>query len=314
VDAAAVVDVEAAGAEMRSHKQIQDRVGLGWRPELAAGIFANAERIDVLEVIAEDWFDAPVHKLSALRTLATQFDVQLHGVSAGMASSVEVEEIRLAKMAKLYDFVQPEAWSEHLAFVRADGIEIGHLAAPPRNVCTVEATAANIYRARRIVGIAPMIENIATLIDPPASPMSEPQWLTSIVESSGAPLLLDLHNLYSNAINFSHAAEHAPTQALEQLPLDCVETIHIAGGSWVKAGKHGSGKQRWLDDHLHPVPDPVFKMLEDLAAAAPQPLTVVLERDGKYPPMEDLLHELALARLAMQRGRVRRLQVMEAVA
>ena len=309
-----MVVAEVAGAEMSSPKQIRDRVGLGWRPELAAGIFANSEQLDVLEVIAEDWFDAPTHKLFALRTLATQFNVQLHGVSAGMASSAEVEEMRLAKMAKLYDFVQPEAWSEHLAFVRAEDIEIGHLAAPPRNACTVEAAAANIDRACRIVGTAPMMENIATLIDPPASPMTETEWLTSIVESSGAPLLLDLHNLYSNAINFSKDVVDAPSQALMQLPLDMVATIHIAGGSWVQAGKHGTGKQRWLDDHLHPVPDPVFKMLEDLAAAAPQPLTVVLERDGKYPPMEDLLYELNLARLAMQRGRARRLQMMEAVA
>src|SRR5438132_175676 len=28
----------------------QDRVGLGWRPELAAGIFANFDKIDVVEV------------------------------------------------------------------------------------------------------------------------------------------------------------------------------------------------------------------------------------------------------------------------
>ena len=47
-------------------------------------------------------------------------------------------------------------------------------------------------------------------------------------------------------------------------------------------------------------------MLEELAALAPQPLTVVLERDGAYPPMSDLLLELQLARAAMRRGRERR--------
>src|SRR5690348_2317692 len=46
-------------------------------------------------------------------------------------------------------------------------------------------------------------------------------------------------------------------------------------------------------------------MLEELAALAPQPLTVVLERDGAYPPMNDLLLELKLARAAMRRGRAR---------
>ena len=32
---------------------VQDRVGLGWRPELAAGILANLDRIDVIEVIGK---------------------------------------------------------------------------------------------------------------------------------------------------------------------------------------------------------------------------------------------------------------------
>lgn len=130
----------------------KDRVGLGWRPELAAGIFAHQDRIDIVEVIAEDWFDAPRWKASALRTLAAQIPLQLHGVSAGMASTAPVEERRLAKMARLVEFAQPEEWSEHLAFVRGGGVEIGHLAAPPRNASTVECTAANVERARRIVG------------------------------------------------------------------------------------------------------------------------------------------------------------------
>src|SRR5690242_16985211 len=34
------------------------RVGLGWRPELAAGIFANLDRIDLVEVLADQYFHA----------------------------------------------------------------------------------------------------------------------------------------------------------------------------------------------------------------------------------------------------------------
>ncbi len=33
---------------------------------------------------------------------------------------------------------EPEVWSEHLAFVRGGGREIGHLAAPPRRPATLE--------------------------------------------------------------------------------------------------------------------------------------------------------------------------------
>lgn len=301
---AAGVAVVAAGAEMTFESQ--DRVGLSWRTELAAGIFAHRDEIDVVEVIADDWFDVPRSRVSALRTLATQIPVQLHGTSAGLASSAPVEEKRLAKMARLVDQVHPEVWSEHLAFVRAAGYEIGHLAAVPRNASTVADAAANIFRASELVGITPMVENIATLIAPPGSAWTEAEWLNSVVVASDAPLLLDLHNLYANAVNFANDSANAPFEALRSLQLDRVMTVHIAGGRWL-AADNGSDK-RWLDDHLHPVPDAVFAMLEELAALAPQPLTVVLERDGAYPPMSDLLLELHLARAAMRRGRKRQSQ------
>src|SRR5215471_6512913 len=47
----------------------RDRFGLGWRPELAAGILAHLDRIDMIEVIAEDYFDAPRRDLRALQAL-----------------------------------------------------------------------------------------------------------------------------------------------------------------------------------------------------------------------------------------------------
>ena len=308
MDAAAVAAGAAEGVGAEMTQALQDRVGLGWRTELAAGIFAHRDQIDVVEVIAEDWFDAPRPRVSALRTLAQHIPVQLHGTSAGLASATPVEEKRLAKMARLVDAVQPEAWSEHLAFVRSGGWEIGHLAAVPRNSSTVSNAAANVDRARRIVGSAPMVENIATLMAPPASSLTEPQWLTDITQSADAQLLLDLHNLYANAVNFSCDPATAPIDALRRIPLARVGTVHIAGGHWIGAGHGGDGK-RLLDDHLHPVPDAVFLMLEELASLTPQPLTVILERDGAYPAMEDLLLELQLARAAMRRGRERQARV-----
>jgi uncharacterized protein (UPF0276 family) len=268
-----------------------DRFGFGWRSELAAGILSNLDRIDVLEVIADDYFDAARKKLLALCSLARERPVLLHSIGLGMGSTVAVEERRLSRVARLVERIRPEGWSEHLAFVRGGGIEVGHLASPPRNENTLEGALANAGRAYRITGVAPAMENVASLIDPPCSSLSEAQFLSRLATELPGGLLLDLHNVHANAINFGYDAR----RLLDALPLGRVTTIHIAGGRWMGP--------RMFDDHLHDVPHPVYELLSYAAARTPQPLTVILERDGSYPAMSELLGQLDRARDAVRLGR-----------
>jgi len=282
-----------AGAEAAEGR---DRFGLGWRPELAAGILAHLDRIDVIEVIAEDYFEAGRADLRALRTLAAQVSMVLHGTSLGLASTVPVAPKRLDRLARLVEASDAEGWSEHLAFVRGGGIEIGHLAAPPRTEASIEGACRNIECATRIIGCAPLVENIATLVVPPASRLDEAEWTRRIVCGTGAGLLLDLHNLYANAVNFGDD----PHTLLRRFPLEQVAAVHLAGGRWIDGP---NGARRLLDDHLHDVPSAVFELLCELGCLAPQPLTVIIERDGRFPPIARLLEQLDLARAALAAGR-----------
>jgi uncharacterized protein len=287
---------------------MNDRFGLGWRPELAAGILSNLDRIDIVEVIADDYFDAPKARRRALKTLAIQVPVALHGVTLGLASSVTVETRRLERLARLVDEIQPEFWSEHLAFVRGGGIEIGHLAAPPRTKATIDGAAQNLAAAKRIVGALPLVENIATLIDAPGSTLSESDWTCDILAAANCGLLLDLHNLYANSVNFGFD----PYDFIARIPQEKVCVIHLAGGRWIKAKT--TDERRLLDDHLHDVPEAVYDLLEYVGARRSLPLTVILERDGRYPPIDVLLSQLDQARDALRRGRAKQMTKMTPVA
>lgn len=294
VEAEAVVAAEEETDCMSlSNGRAADRVGIGWRPELAAGIYANLDRIDIIEVIADDYFGLSKgnRKLEFLRSLAAQRPVTLHGVELGPASTSPIEAKRIEAFARLRDAVKPESWSEHLALVRAGGVEIGHLAAAPRNAESVEGTLANLHRMERTMGSAPIMENISSLIDPPLSTMSESTWMTQVLNGSNSGMLLDLHNVHVNAHNFGFD----PYGYLDEIPLERVRGIHIAGGRPIEG--------RILDDHLHDVPDPVYDLLRYVAARAEQSLTVVLERDGKYPSMNELMAQLKRARRAIADGR-----------
>jgi uncharacterized protein (UPF0276 family) len=279
----------------------RDRFGLGWRPELAAGIVANIDQIDAIEVMAEDWFEAPRPARDALKALSRRVHVSVHGVSLGLASSEPVDSHRLDRMARLVGWLEPQVWSEHLAFVRASGAEIGHLAAPPRTEANIDGTQANVASACRIVGTTPLLENIATLLEPPGSTCSEPEWLSRIAGTTGADLLLDLHNLHANATNFSFD----PVAWLDAIPIDRVAAVHLAGGRWIE-DEVESTERRLLDDHLHDVPQPVYELLVEVGARTPRPVTVIIERDGRYPAMPALLAQLEAARIALGKGRQRR--------
>jgi hypothetical protein len=144
-----------------------------------------------------------------------------------------------------------------------------------------------------------VLENVASVIEPPASEFSECEWLPRVQRACDAELLLDLHNLHANALNFGLDAR----AVIEALPLDRVHTLHLAGGRWVTPE---SGCKRWADDHRHAVPKQALQLLEHVAERAPHPLTVFIERDGAYPAFDQLLAELATVRAALAAGRARR--------
>jgi uncharacterized protein (UPF0276 family) len=282
-----------------------DRFGIGWRDRLAAGIFTHLDEIDAVEVIAENCVGASTRQLRSLRALGREVPLLVHGVGLGAASVSAVDRGHLDRVARVVEALEPCAWSEHLSFVRSGGYEIGHLAAPPRCAATIEGAARNLRKLRDVVGVRPAVENIATLMAPPGSSMDEPSWVGAITTGTASPLLLDLHNLYANAVNFGHE----PFAYLRRFPLDAVEVVHISGGIWMEyeGSAPDQSSRRLLDDHLHDVPDPVFLMLEILGEFCPRSLTVILERDGRFPSMAVLLQQLRRARTAMAVGRGRRL-------
>jgi uncharacterized protein (UPF0276 family) len=264
------------------------RTGLGWRPEIGAAILAHADRIDVVEVLAESFLNATANERRALRTLASCIPVVIHATTLGLASTEPVSAARLDAVARVIGWLEPESWSEHLAFVRAGGVEIGHLAAPPRNDETLEGLMRNVDAARRVIGSLPFLENVATLINPPFSDYDEAEWLNAVVRATGADLLLDLHNLHANAANFGFDAR-AVIASLDQRRIGA---IHLAGGRRIEGN-------RVLDDHLHAVPSEVFDLL---AMIDTSDATVIIERDGNYPPFAELLMEVEHARSAALSG------------
>jgi hypothetical protein len=110
--------------------------------------------------------------------------------------------------------------------------------------------------------------------------------------------------VYANSLNFAFD----PIAYIDRLDPDRIGAIHLAGGCWIGGPDEEGRERRYLDDHLHDVPDPVYTLLIEVGARVRRPLTVILERDGRFPPMRHLLWQLDRARAALAEGRLRALR------
>ncbi len=111
--------------------------------------------------------------------------------------------------------------------------------------------------------------------------------MARITESGGCGQLLDLHNLYCNAINHGFDS----FAAIDRIALDRVVEIHVAGGS----RRDGF----LMDAHNGRVPYPVWELLEYTLPRCPNIAGVVFELLEYYAPqlgVEAIAQELMRAR------------------
>lgn len=142
---------------------------------------------------------------------------------------------------------------------------------PTEEAARLVAVRAAAIRYR--YGVPFLLENTAYYLpDLPADPeIGDEFGLMDRIEAlSGCRRLLDLHNLYCNALNFGFA----PKSALTRIPLDRVLEIHIAGGSWCEGF--------YMDGHNGRVPGPVWELLELALSRAPGIAGVVFEILEEY--------------------------------
>jgi uncharacterized protein (UPF0276 family) len=103
----------------------------------------------------------------------------------------------------------------------------------------------------------------------PGSTIQEAEFVAGLVERANTYLLLDLHNIYANSMNF---ADYDAWQYLRTIPLDRVIEIHLAGGEHIEDWYH--------DFHNHGVPEPVWQMLEFVAERTPNLKAICVEAQG----------------------------------
>jgi uncharacterized protein (UPF0276 family) len=268
-------------------------LGVAWRTELALAIDRDP-RLGFVELMAEDFDpEAPIPgSIERLRERGVR--IVLHGVSLSLGGAERPEPGRLARLARLAERLGAILISEHIAFVRAGGIESGHLLPIPRTHDALDMLVANTREAAAALPVPLALENIASLIQWPDPELGEAEFLTELVERTGARLLLDVANVYANARNHGGDA----LELFDHIPLDELAYVHIAGG--IERGG------LYHDTHTAATPRSVLDLLTELASRVEIP-GILLEWDDCFPSEAELSSELdAIAMAAGAAGLARR--------
>jgi uncharacterized protein (UPF0276 family) len=259
------------------------RFGLGFRTQYADVIARAPRSVDWLELVSDHFLGVGGPRRTLLERLCRDHPVALHGVGLGIADSDPLDPAYLEGLRDLVARCNPVYVSDHLCWTALAGRQSHDLLpiAYTREVLT--HVAERVARVQDRIGCPLLLENATAYVSFRASEIEEAEFLAELCRLTGCGVLLDVNNLYVNAMNLGTD----PARALEVLPEPSVGYLHLAG--------HAVLPDVRIDTHADFIPTAVWQLFAAVAQRFPR-ADVILERDDDFPPYEQLVCELEEAR------------------
>lgn len=128
---------------------------------------------------------------------------------------------------QLFSDLHNISWhSEHLAYTRVDGENLGTMLTLPRTVEVVEMICERVDFIQNKYKVPFLLENVISMLPSPDSDYSEAAFLNKITSVTGCGLILDVYNIECDQVHFNLQVE----PFLEELNLNTIYEIHLAGG------------------------------------------------------------------------------------
>jgi hypothetical protein len=159
----------------------------------------------------------------------------------------------------------------------------------PLNTHAAQRVADNVKRVQDHLGVPMALENISYYAAPglgtnegAALLAIEQDFIGEVLTRADCKLLLDVNNVYVNAVNHGFDA----ARFLDGLPLDRVVQLHIAGGE-----RRPRLDNLIIDTHGADVNAQVQALMAQVIERV-GPLPVLYERDHSIPPLPELLRQV----------------------
>jgi len=173
----------------------------------------------------------------------------VHSVGFPVGGSVRQDSDYVTPLAGALIALAAPWVSEHLSFnaIQTESAveQIGFLLPPRQTRAGVNTAVSNI---RHLVSQLPVpfaFETGVNYLQPQGEELPDGEFFAEIAEEADCGILLDLHNLWVNERN----GRQSVGELIEQLPLDRVWEVHLAGGMML--GDY------YIDSHSDSIPAPL---------------------------------------------------------
>lgn len=269
-------------------------VGIGWRHPHYAALLEQQPALDFLEVHSENFFAPGGAALAVLHEGRERHAVSLHGVGLSLGSAQGIDEWHLDQLAHLVQVIDPVRVSDHASFARGAAVHAADLLPVPMSRVALDAMCANVQRVQDRLRRPIAVENLSAYVQWRDAEMDEPEFLNALARRSGCGLLVDVNNVFVNALNGQLRGEHDnPQEAcrrwLDAIAPDHVAEIHLAG--------HRHCSDIVIDDHGSRVDERVWALYRHVIGRF-SAVPTLIEWDTDVPELAVLLDEAARARAA----------------
>src|ERR1041384_3761901 len=177
--------------------------GLGFRAVLAEELLASASSsARFIEVAPENYVAVGGQRGRWLAMAAERWPVVSHGLCGDFSGSAPLEKELLVEVKRFLNGVNARWYSDHLCFTHVAGAETHDLLPLPLTDEAITRAAKRIREVRAILEMPVAVENVSAYMRMPGAAMDEPTFIRRVVEEADCHLLLDVNNVYVNAVNF----------------------------------------------------------------------------------------------------------------
>ncbi len=189
----------------------------------------------------------------------------IHSVGTPVGGTVAPDPAQLELLAAMVERFQSPWLSDHLSYNQTPEFATGFFLPPRQTVEGVRVVTRSISLLQEALRVPVLVETGVNYLRPRPDEIPDGQFVAAAVERANCGLLLDMHNVFTNALNGRQPID----EFIDSLPLERVLEIHLAGGMELDGF--------WLDSHSGEIPEPLVAICERVIPRLPNLSAIVFE-------------------------------------